>query len=65
MPLLKPLQKDEIISSEKKLVILCHQQETEKVKPLSVTKNVVGLQTDDAGHVAAAVLANVSYVVGL
>ena len=27
--------------------------------------NSVSLQTDDAGYVAAAVLANVSYVVGL
>ena len=36
-----------------------------KVKPLSVTTNVVGLQTDKAGHVGRNSSAYVTHVVGL
>ena len=35
------------------------------IKPLSVTMNVVGLQTDDAGHVDGNSSAHVAHVVGL
>ena len=35
------------------------------MKNLSVTTNLVGLQTDDASHVDAAVLAYVACIVGL
>ena len=35
------------------------------LKPLSVTTNVVGLQTDDAGHVSQNSSAHVAHVVGL
>ena len=35
------------------------------LKPLSVTKNVVGLQTDDVGHVGQNSSAHVACVVGL
>ena len=35
------------------------------LKPLSVTTNVVGLQTDDAGHVDRNSSAHVAHVVGL
>ena len=35
------------------------------LKPLSVTTNVVGLQTDDAGHVDQNLNAHVARVVGL
>ena len=33
-------------------------------KPLSVTTNVVGLQTDDAGHVGQKSSAHVAFIVG-
>ena len=36
-----------------------------KLKPLSVKKNVVGLQTDDAGHVGQNSSIHVARVVGL
>ena len=36
-----------------------------KLKPLSLTKSVVGLQTDDAGHVSQNSSAHVARVVGL
>ena len=35
------------------------------LKPLSVTTNVVGLQTDEAGHVGRNSSAYVAHVVGL
>ena len=35
------------------------------VKPLSVTRNVAGLQTDDAGHAGQNSSAHVAHVVGL
>ena len=35
------------------------------VKPLSVTTNVVGLQTDDTGHVGQNSSAHVARIVGL
>ena len=35
------------------------------LKPLSVTANVVGLQTDDAGHVGQNSSVQVAHVVGL
>ena len=35
------------------------------LKPLSVTTNVVGLQTDDAGYVGQNSSAHVAHVVGL
>ena len=36
-----------------------------KLKPLSVTTNVVGLQTDDAGHLGQNSSAHLACVVGL
>ena len=36
-----------------------------KAKPLSVIKNVVGLQTDDAGNVGQNISAHVAHVFGL
>ena len=36
-----------------------------KLKPLSYTTNVVGLQTDDAGHVGQNCSAHVTLIVGL
>ena len=36
-----------------------------RLKPLSVTTNVVGLQPDDAGHVGQNRSAHVAHVVGL
>ena len=37
----------------------------DNIKPLSVTTNVVGLQTDDEGHVDRNSSAHVAHVVGL
>ena len=35
------------------------------LKPLSVTTNVVGLQTDDADHAGQNIIAHVARIVGL